>query len=206
MTKKKAVVLNSGGFDSTTLLAMLAHFNEREIYSVYFDCGQLNNPECSKVARENAEKAGAHHYEVKLPKFSWTKSTFYKEGVNDYDGQYLEMRNLVFISYAMSLADSVGSEEIYAAILNNTDYKDTSTEFLEAMRGLCESVGMTFNTPFSNNCKAEMFELAKAVGVGTKYKYFSCDLPVNGSPCHDCLDCKDTDYFESGEWSAQKDQ
>lgn len=194
--KKIVVVLNSGGFDSAVLLAELSHFGECEIHSIYFDCGQINNPQCSRIAKENAETAGAIHHEVKLPKFSWTKSTFYTEGVSDYDGQYLEMRNLVFISYAMSLADSVGAEEIYAAILNNTDYKDTSTEFLDAVSNLCESVGMQFFTPLSQYCKRGLFEVAKFYGVGTKYKYFSCDNPVNGSPCHVCDDCKDLDYYE----------
>lgn len=188
---EKIVVLNSGGFDSTTLLADLASYKKYEIHSLYFSYGQLNGMYDSKCARENAEKLGAYHYEVKLPEFNWSKSNFYKSGVNEYQSQYLEMRNVIFISYALSLAESIGATSIYAAILGNGNYKDTNAQFLKKMKELCENLGFNFIVPYETYKKEDLFIPAKILGVGTLLNYFSCDTPdCKGNPCEHCADCK----------------
>ena len=127
--KNKIVVLNSGGFDSTTLLLDLYNSTEdTEIHSLYFNYGQPNQSIDSMYAKENAEKIGAVHHEVTLPAIEWTKNSFYDGSINEYSGQYLEMRNLIFLSYAASLAESIGATEIYCAILKGHGYSDTSEE------------------------------------------------------------------------------
>lgn len=193
---EKIVVLNSGGFDSTTLLADLASYKKYEIHSLYFDYGQLNSLYDSKCAKDNADNLGAIHHEVNLPKFEWSKSSFYEEDSNEYKSQYLEMRNVIFISYALSLAESIGATSIYAAILGNGNYKDTSAPFLERMKSLCEVLGVSFETPYAQFEKPDLFYIAKKLGVGTKLPYFSCDTPKNGNPCKKCLDCKSLEDYE----------
>ena len=187
---KKIVVLNSGGFDSTTLLAELASTEECEIHSLYFDYGQPNYPYDSKCAKENAEKLGAIHHEIFLPKITWTKNTFYNTSINEYKTQYLEMRNVIFISYALSLAEGVGAEAIYMAILANGQYKDTNPEFIVKMRDLCETLGVKFETPYAELVKQQLYPFAKIAGVGKSLPFISCDTPNNGNPCGKCLDCE----------------
>ena len=192
---KKIVVLNSGGFDSTTLLAELASEEQYIIHSLYFDYGQLNSLYDSKCAKENADKLGAIHHEIVLPKIEWTNSSFYDSSVNEYATQYLEMRNVIFISYALSLAESVGAEAIYAAILGNGQYKDTCAEFIQSMKELCKTLGVSFETPYSDYAKTDLFYLAKKLGVGTTFPFISCDTPINGKPCGNCADCKSLEYY-----------
>lgn len=194
---KKIVVLNSGGFDSTTLLADLASKHEYEIHSLYFDYGQLNCSFDSKCAKENAKKLGAIHHELILPKFNWTHSDFYYGGNNNYSTQYLEMRNVIFISYALSLAEGIGAESIYMALLANGNYKDTNPRFIEKMKSLCDTLGISFETPYSDCIKLNLFYTALKLGVGTELKYISCDTPnpINGEPCGKCDDCKSLEYY-----------
>lgn len=186
---KKIVVLNSGGFDSTVLLADLASTGEYEIHSLYFDYGQLNRNLDSVIAKENAEKLNAVHHTIKLPVFSWSNSEFYSEDSNEYNSQYLEMRNMIFISYAISLAESICAVEIYMAILNSHGYKDTSKPFIGAVKNLCNVIGITFETPYSHCEKQDLFYIAKKLKVGTEYRFISCDTPKEDLPCGKCADC-----------------
>ena len=188
---KKIVVLNSGGFDSTVLMNYVYRNEEPcEIHSLYFNYGQLNGDLCQAIAETNARKLLAVHHNVKLPEFSWTNSDFFKSGVNDIATQYLEMRNMIFISYAMSLAESIGATSIFMAILSNGSYNDTKKEFVDAVRNLCSTIDISFETPFITMAKPDLFFLAKKYGVGTRFEFLSCDTPENGKPCGWCADCQ----------------
>lgn len=126
----KIVVLNSGGFDSIVLMNYLKTIQgENEIYSLHFLYGARNEEEQLRCVNKVCEKLGAHNKVITLPKFEWTNSSFYEK---DYDikGQYLEYRNLIFLSYAISYAESIGAEKIYLATLTPQGYTDTSNLFL----------------------------------------------------------------------------
>ena len=137
---KKIVVLNSGGFDSTVLLASMCEDKNVEVHSLYFSYGQLNGNIDSRIARENARKLGAIHHEIKLPQFTWSNSEFYEEDSNEYYSQYVEMRNMIFISYAMSFAESICASSIHMAILKSHGYIDTSKQFIGAVKNLCNVI------------------------------------------------------------------
>ena len=106
--KTKVIVLCSGGFDSVVLMhhvrEMLGY--DEEIYALFFDYGQRNvamGRECSKKV---ALKLKAKWKDVKLPKFNWTSGEFYANE-NGGESPYLEYRNLIFLSYAFSIAQSI---------------------------------------------------------------------------------------------------
>ena len=192
---KKIVVLNSGGFDSTVLLASMCGDKNIEVHSLYFSYGQLNGNIDSRIARENARKLGAIHHEIKLPQFTWSNSEFYEEDSNEYYSQYVEMRNMIFISYAMSFAESICASSIHMAILKSHGYVDTSKQFIGAVKNLCNVIGITFDAPYCDCEKQDLFVLAKQLGVGTKYEFISCDTPENGVPCGKCGDCESLEEF-----------
>lgn len=185
---KKIVVLNSGGFDSTLLLSDLSTSMDCEIHSLHFEYGQPNKDLDCRISEENARKLGAVHHLIHLPVFEWTNSKFYDKTSNEFDSQYLEMRNMVFISYALSLAQSIGATEIYAALLKGV-YDDCNKKFISIVNELCNTVGITFKTPYSAYEKNELYILAKKLGIGREYEFISCDTPVNGKPCGNCWDC-----------------
>lgn len=188
---RKIVVLNSGGFDSTVLLLQTIMENpDCEIHSLYFDYKQPNRKWDSKISKENAHKVGAIHHSIDIPALSWSKGNFYNPKSNQYITQYLEMRNMIFISYAISLAESIGAESIKMAILKSHGYTDTSTDFINCIKEICKLVNIDFEAPFMDLDKFDIYGLAKILKIGTEYSFISCDTPdENGNPCGKCADC-----------------
>ena len=189
--KTKVIVLCSGGFDSVVLMHHVREmlgYNE-EIYALFFDYGQRNvamERECSKKV---ALKLKAKWKSIKLPMFNWTSGEFYANE-NGGESPYLEYRNLIFLSYAFSIAQSLGAIEIYTGLYRMLDgnyFLDGSPSFLSAMN--CIDPNIQVISPFMGGIKLSLIPLAKYFGI-TKNDFFSCDSPVNGKPCGKCSDCK----------------
>ncbi len=191
---EKVVVLNSGGFDSITLMHYLHDIiGETNIYSLHFLYGALNEKEQLKCVNRVCEKLGAENKIMLLPRISWSKNTFFDDkGEFNPDSQYLEYRNLIFMSYALSYAESIGAKTIYLAFLNDVMYKDTSVQFLEGLNLIShqkEGEEITVYAPFINFNKYIVGNLALKLGVEPD-EFFSCDKPVDGRPCLKCPDCE----------------
>ena len=197
--KTKVIVLNSGGFDSTVLLHYVSssYGESAEVYSVFFDYGQLSATQEREKSLYNANLVGVKdHIEITLPPFYWTRSNFYGEGF-ERESQYLEYRNLVFLSYAFSLAQSLGADTIYTALLGCTEeehYADCSRSFLNSVNSISPNIRV--EAPFSELTKEELFPLAFFYGIGPS-DFHSCDVPKEGGvPCGECLDCKSLEKVE----------
>lgn len=186
----RIVVLNSGGFDSVCLMHEVREaYPDWDIYSLFFDYGQPNVKEERACAEKVAEKLEAIFYEIKLPEFYWTRSTFYSGKETTSEDNYLEMRNLVFFSYAISLSESLEAEKIFAAVLKSFGYTDTSTEFLVYIRNLASMKGIDFRTPFSEMEKLDLLQTVQHFKIQPE-DVFTCNYPNNGKPCGECVDCK----------------
>ena len=148
---KKIVVLNSGGFDSVVLMNVIRNtYPDTEIHSLHFRYGARNEEQQSRCAEKVCEKVGAVSTVIDLPKFTWTTNNFYKED-NVYETQYLEYRNLVFLSYAISYAESVGAKEIYLATYqpNEVGYNDNNDIFYKGLNSFTtKNSGIELKTPF----------------------------------------------------------
>ncbi len=195
MERKKVVVLNSGGFDSTVLIHKVRdeQGEDCEIHSLFFDYGQRSLEQESYWSEYNAKKVGAIHHVIALPKFSWTTGEFYQEGW-DYKTQYLEWRNLVFMSYAFSFAESIKAEMIFLATLRSHGYKDTSEVFLAAMNMLDRDIEVVAPFKDMDGKYDGLVDLAFYYGIKPNH-FHSCDNPKeNGEPCGYCTDCLDIQY------------
>lgn len=190
---EKIVVLNSGGFDSTVLLHYVRdNYSDAEIYSLHFSYGQRSVKEELKWSEYNAKKIGAQIKNIDLPKFDWTKSNFYNEGY-EYETQYLEWRNLIFLSYALSYARAVGANKIFCAFLKSRGYKDTSENFIHKMNLIDEEIEII--APFSNiEYKEDLIPTAFSYGIKPN-TFNSCDVITSGKPCGECSDCKALEYI-----------
>lgn len=195
---KPVVALCSGGFDSITLLHDLRYNKpDLEIHTLFFDYGQRSKSEEERCAKHSSEKLNCIFHKVVLPEFNWTHSNFYGEEYKDKTSQYLEYRNLIFFSYALSLAQSIGADKIYAAILVsplNGGYADNSPEFVSCLNSLSNLQGIDIVTPYITFEKDVLGHLAYKYGV-YKGEWFSCDTPKQGenfvlTPCGECPDCK----------------
>lgn len=191
---KKVVVLNSGGFDSSVLINDVCNLFEDEntdIYSLHFLYGAPNEREQKKCVKKMCDRLGVENVVIRLPKIKWSKSKFYNIKATDYESNYLEYRNLIFLSYAVSFAQSIGADRIYLAILKSHGYCDTSKQFIDGLNMSIKQSGIEIVAPYSDKIKPNLWSKAKFYGIGLD-DFISCD----NHRCGKCADCLDTKGYE----------
>ena len=94
---EKVIALNSGGFDSVVMLHRLVIDDNKDVISLFFNYGQRNSAKERECARKVANNLGLEHIEIDLPPINWSASSLY-DSTQDSTNQYIEMRNLIFIS------------------------------------------------------------------------------------------------------------
>jgi len=148
MENKRAMLLLSGGIDSTTLLAKLSSENY-EVIAVSFHYGQKHGIELN-YAKKNAEKYGVkYHQIIELDKILFNSSALVNQEIdittyeNDElpEGQvnaYVPFRNLLYISTALSLAESMKIDEVFLAFNSddNANFWDCRTDFVEKINAI----------------------------------------------------------------------
>lgn len=187
---RSIVALNSGGFDSVTMLHMLKHEHpEAEIHCLHFNYGQNSHEQELSCSMNVCNKLNIPLKVIELPKMDWTFSDFYGSNFISASSQELEYRNLIFLSYAISYAVSIGADTICVAFLKASEYfKDTSPEFVRKLNRFMKSEGIKVVAPFHRLYKEDLHCFVSKYGI--KYDdFFSCDTPVDGKPCGKCPDC-----------------
>lgn len=196
--KEKIVVLNSGGFDSICLINHVVNTLEEgnEVHSLHFKYGNINKSQETKCVKRVCKKLDVKNHIVKLPKFKWTEGEFYNTNY-DVKTQYLEYRNLVFLSYALSFAESIGATRIYLAVLkSHHGYKDTSPKFIDNFNNIARQSGVTVIAPFADYDKQDLTQYVLKYGI-KKNEYFSCDVPIlRRFRCGYCPDCEALNEIE----------
>ncbi|MBN2857957.1 MAG: 7-cyano-7-deazaguanine synthase QueC [Candidatus Delongbacteria bacterium] len=205
--KKKAVVLLSGGLDSTTCLA-IAVSQGYSVHALSFDYGQKHKIEL-EFAKENAGRSGAVEHKIaKLDKdfFSASALTDISRSVqkDSLDNQkipdtYVPARNTIFLSYALAYAETVGAETIFigANSVDYSGYPDCRPEYISAfetmanlaLKGCVEGkISLKIDAPLIAMTKSEIIRLGKRLGVDYS-KTVSCYDPVEGKACGHCDSC-----------------
>lgn len=181
---KKAVILLSGGLDSTTAL-YLAKSQGYEVYSICFDYGQRHDKEI-ECAKNIAEKAGVkEHILVKTNMDAWGGSALTDKNINIPEGDenrkdipitYVPARNMIFLAYAASYAEVVGAQDIFIGVsqVDYSGYVDCRQEFIEAMENainqgtvcaVAQGKKIKVQAPFMYMTKTEEVELGMKLGV-----------------------------------------
>lgn len=201
MENKRAILLLSGGIDSTTLLAKLSNENY-EVVAVSFHYGQKHEIELN-YAKINAERYGVKkHIIIKLDKLLFQSSALVNRKIDiaTYEnnelpeGQvnaYVPFRNLLFISLALSLAESMKINEVYLAFNSDdkTNFWDCRTDFVEKINAIATSnTSIQIKTPFINLSKTEVVKLARQLNVDLN-NTITCYQPNNATECGVCLSC-----------------
>ena len=204
---KKAVVLLSGGLDSTTAL-YLAKKEGFEVYAISFDYGQKHDKEL-ECAKTIAEEAGVADYiVVKTNMNTWGGSALTDSSIEVPEGNidskeipvtYVPARNMIFLSFAASYAEVVGAQDIFIGVseVDYSGYVDCRQEFLDSMEktinlgtvyGAKQGKKIKIRAPFINMTKAEEVKLGMELGVDYG-KTWSC---YNGGEeaCGTCDSCK----------------
>ncbi|BDV41491.1 7-cyano-7-deazaguanine synthase [Geotalea uraniireducens] len=204
---KKAVVLYSGGLDSTTCLA-IARAEGFEPYAMSFAYGQRHTHEL-QVAKANARAMGAVDHlvvEFDLRQVGGSALTadiaVPKEGVgSDIPVTYVPARNTIFLSFALGWAEVLGSFDIFIGVnaLDYSGYPDCRPEYVaafETMANLATKAAVEgkghfhVHTPLLRLTKAEI--IARGLELGVDYgRTHSCYDPApDGTACGLCDSCR----------------
>src|SRR5215469_433696 len=187
--KSKAVVLLSGGLDSTTTLA-IADAEGYELHSLSFDYGQRHQREVE------AALAVAWHYHVQTQKtitidlrafggsaltadFAVPRSRSLEKMSQEIPITYVPARNTIFLSFALAYAEVTGANDIYLGInaIDYSGYPDCRPEYLEAYERMANLAtkattqdGRTFrlHAPLIHMNKADI--VRKGVQLGVPYE------------------------------------
>jgi 7-cyano-7-deazaguanine synthase len=205
---KKAVVLLSGGLDSTTC-AYVAKSEGYEVYALSFDYGQRLKRELDS-ARAVAKAVGAkEHVVMKFDLTRWGGSALTDATLDVPTGReasemeetipvtYVPGRNTLFLSFGLSYAEAIGAEAIFIGVnaYDYSGYPDCRPEFIAAyqeMARLGTKAGVEGNpiriaTPLLHLNKAGIVTLGQRVGADYGLTW-SC-YQGGETPCGECDAC-----------------
>ncbi|OGF49279.1 MAG: 7-cyano-7-deazaguanine synthase QueC [Candidatus Firestonebacteria bacterium RIFOXYA2_FULL_40_8] len=204
MANKKAVILLSGGLDSTTTL-YYARAKGYKCFCLLFDYGQRHKKELKaavKLAKMN--KSPYNIVKIALP---WSKSALTDRKVKvpekcknigkDIPVTYVPARNTIFLSFAASFAESIGANKIFigANALDYSGYPDCRPNYIKAYEkavNLGTKSGVSGNklkieTPLISMTKAEIIKLGRKLKVPYDLTW-SC-YKGGKKPCGVCDSC-----------------
>ncbi|MDT8443713.1 MAG: 7-cyano-7-deazaguanine synthase QueC [Desulfuromonadales bacterium] len=204
---KKAVVLYSGGLDSTTCMA-IARADGFEAYAMSFAYGQRHSVELDK-ARAYAPKIGATSHQVmqiNLRQFGGSALTADLAVPKDQSSEddipitYVPARNTIFLSFALGWAEVLGAFDIFIGVnaLDYSGYPDCRPEFISAfenMANLATKAGVegdqpyTIHTPLIQLSKAEIILTGLDLGVDYSLTHSCYDPTPTGLACGRCDSC-----------------
>jgi len=195
----KAVVLLSGGMDSSTVLYIAKKKYQRCICLI-FDYGQRHNRELES-AKKIARFAGCNYKIVKII-FPWKGSSlidktekipYNKKIGREIPSTYVPGRNTIFLSYALSFAETIGAKKIFigANAVDFSGYPDCRPQYYKNFNKLL-SVGtkngdIKIETPLLYKTKKEIVKLAVKLGVPLDMTW-SC-YTGGKKPCGKCDAC-----------------
>jgi 7-cyano-7-deazaguanine synthase len=212
MNKKraKAVILLSGGLDSSTVMAM-AQEQGFEVYALSFSYGQRHTAELDS-AKDIADMFSvARHVivDIDLRLFGGSaltddievpKGREIQHMADEIPVTYVPARNTIFLSYALAWAEVLGAEHIFIGVnaVDYSGYPDCRPEFIEAyerMANLATRAGVTgtsplrIETPLLKLSKADIIRTGFALGVDYARTNSCYDPLETGAPCRQCDAC-----------------
>ena len=206
---KKAVVLLSGGIDSTTALAM-AQADGYQVHGLTFLYGQRQGLEVEAAKRigRAAKLAGHRMVEIDLTIFGGSaltsdmavpKRRSLKEMRRQVPITYVPARNTIFLSFALAFAESIGAADIFIGVnaIDYSGYPDCRPEFIrafEAMANLGTKAGIEgrrikIRTPLIEMSKAQIIRAGTALGVNYTHTTSCYDPDDEGLACGSCDSC-----------------
>lgn len=208
--RRKAVVLLSGGLDSTTTLA-IAKSEGFDLYAISFNYEQRHVVELQSAKLVAAEWGAQKHVivDIDLRQFGGSaltdditvpKGRALGDMTHGIPITYVPARNTVFLSFALAWAETLGSQDIFIGVnaLDFSGYPDCRAEYIRAyenMANLATKAGveghqrLTIHTPLIDLTKGQI--IARGLELGVDYAWTSScyDPDAEGRPCGSCDSC-----------------
>jgi 7-cyano-7-deazaguanine synthase len=208
--RKRAIVLSSGGLDSTTAMA-IARFEAYEIYSLSFSYGQRHVLELEAADRV-AKALGAKQHlviDIDLAKIGGSaltddidvpKSRTEQDMQKEIPVTYVPARNTIFLSYALAWAEVIRASDIFIGVsaIDYSGYPDCRPEYIAAfehMANLATKAGVegetqiTIRAPLIHMSKAEIIQKGVELGVDYSITHSCYDPSPEGRACGQCDSC-----------------
>ncbi len=208
---KKAVVLLSGGLDSSTTLA-IACAEGYDVYAMSFRYGQRNRMEL--VSAENIAKSlGAKQHkiiDINLRLFGASaltadidvpKSRTETDMSANIPITYVPARNTIFLSYALAWAEVLAADTIFIGVnaIDYSGYPDCRPEYIQAYQKMANlatqaavenKIELTIKTPLLEKTKAEIIKIGTSLGVDYSLTLSCYDPDIEGRACGSCDSCQ----------------
>jgi len=204
----KAVVLLSGGLDSSTTLG-IANVEYEELHALTFLYGQKHDKEIRSAKKLAEHYSVIEHKFLDIPLSDIGRSSLlhggeeipdHEEGEigEDIPSTYVPARNIIFLSYALSYAESIEADAIYigATARDYSGYPDCRPEFYEAFEKMAakgtkrgvEGDPISIEYPLIDMTKGEIIKKADEIGVPLHLTW-SC-YRGEEKACGECDSCK----------------
>jgi 7-cyano-7-deazaguanine synthase len=204
--QKKAIILFSGGLDSTTCLA-IAQSQGFECYALSFSYGQKHSSElqAAKKIAENSHVALHRIIDLDLGSFGGSALTDDSIAVPTDETvgipvTYVPARNTVFLSVALAWAEVLEADAIFAGVnaVDYSGYPDCRPEYINAFQQMAdlatkagiEGHGVRIETPLIDLTKVEIIQLGSQLGVDYANTVSCYKADDNGHACGECDSCK----------------
>ncbi len=205
----KAVILLSGGLDSSTVLYQ-AKADQFECYAISFDYQQRHQRELESALQISREVGVIAHQVVKFDLTLWGGSALTDNSLElprdrsladmsqDIPITYVPARNTIFLSFALAYAEALNASRIYLGVnaLDYSGYPDCRGDYLDAMQEVFrlgtkqgrEGQPIEIIAPLLHLKKTEIIELGNKLGVPWQ-KTWSC-YAGGEEACGVCDSCR----------------
>ena len=203
---KRAVILVSGGLDSTTVLAM-ARSQGFACYTLSFDYGQRHSAELLAAERVSQSLGDVEHKVVKLnldsiggSALTDTSIAVPEEETEGIPVTYVPARNTVFLSIALGWAEVLGADDIFIGVnaVDYSGYPDCRPEYIAAFEDMAnlatrsgvEGQRLTIRTPLMDMGKGDIIRAGIALGVDYGQTVSCYQATEEGLACGRCDSCR----------------
>lgn len=206
---KRAIILLSGGLDSTTCAAIAKDLGY-EIYGLSFDYGQRHKLELEKSKQIAKHFAIKEHRIMKLDLRAFGGSALTDDiavpeadNINDIGDQipvtYVPARNVIFLSMALAYAETLECFDIFIGVnaVDYSGYPDCRAEFIQSFEKMANLATaftqntnkITIHTPLINLTKSEIIKLGTSLDVDYSLTTSCYNPDENGISCGKCDAC-----------------
>ena len=207
---KKAVVLSSGGLDSTTTMA-IARSEGYAIYSLSFHYGQRHVLELEAAQRVARALGAAKHLIINIDlriiggsaltdDIHVPKGRSIQQMEKEIPITYVPARNTIFLSYALSWAEVLGALDIFIGVnaIDYSGYPDCRPEYIDAFErmanlgtkaGVEGTTKIKIRTPLIHMTKAEIIRKGMELGIDYRMTHSCYDPSPEGRACGQCDSC-----------------
>jgi 7-cyano-7-deazaguanine synthase len=207
-----AIILSSGGLDSTTCLAIARDDGFGPLYSLSFDYGQRHRHELSAAAAVAKAMGAVQHRVIQIDLRQFGKSAL-TDGIDvpkDRDEArmsaeipitYVPARNTIFLSYALAWAEVLDVRDVFIGVnaVDYSGYPDCRPQFIAAFEALANLATkmttqgggrpFTIHAPLMHLGKAQIIRRGNELGVDYALTHSCYDPDAQGRACGRCDSC-----------------